>query len=92
MQPILELNYYQLSKKKCTQLILPSENYDGGGGGGDGDTTQGVGGRRESGELQEDGQLESSGGIRLRLRSLMAATKTLDRKKKKSNESYRPEI
>ena len=52
---------------------MPSENYDGGGGG-DGDTTQGVGGRGESGELQEDGQLESSGGIRLRLRNILAAT------------------
>ena len=71
---------------------MPSENYDGGGGGGDGDTTQGVGGRRESGELQEDGQLESSGGIRLRLRNILAATKTLDQKRKKSNENYRPEI
>ena len=49
------------------------ENYDGGVGS-DGDTTQGVGGRGESGELQEDGQLESSGGIRLRLKNILAAT------------------
>ena len=55
---------------------MPSENNDSGVGGGDGDTTQGVGGRGESGELQEDGQLESSGGIRLRLRNILAATKT----------------
>ena len=53
---------------------MPSENNDSGVGGGDGDTTQGVGGRGESGELQEDGQLESSGGIRLRLRNILAAT------------------
>ena len=65
---------YQLSTKKYTQLILPSENYEVGGSGDDGDTTQGVGGRGESGELQEDGQLESSGGIRLRLRNILAAT------------------
>ena len=63
---------YQLSTKKNTQIILLSENNDGGGG--DDDTTQGVGGRGESGELQEDGQLESSGGIRLRLRNILAAT------------------
>ena len=65
----LSINYLQ---KKYTQIILPSENNDGGGG--DDDTTQGVGGRGESGELQEDGQLESSGGIRLRLRNILAAT------------------
>ena len=58
--------------------------YDGAGGDDDGDTTQGVGGWRESGELQEDGQLESSGGIRLCLRIILAATQTQLIKRRRS--------